>query len=236
MTAVAGPLAARIARLEQIVSALQGQAGGGEALSANYLTLGPDGSVGAAFSGHISAAGLDMPEGAFGDPLSTIAWHDSSGATQESIGGGAGGGLHVLQLFAGQSAGVNALLELQTDGTNSSVGAGTNVAGVTVIDSRERSSFLQLADVQQTALSFGDQTLTWPGGSNNSNAPTISHGLPGVPRVVLATMAATSAGGFTWVNVTDITAATFQVQATTGGTVPAPAGGTTATCYWLAIS
>lgn len=61
-TAVGG-LLQRLQRLEQAVSALQAQAGGGEQLSPNYLTLGPDGEVGANFTGLINALGLIIPAG-----------------------------------------------------------------------------------------------------------------------------------------------------------------------------
>lgn len=66
MTATAAPLQARISRLEQIVSQLQAQSGGGEQLSPNYLTLSPTGQVGANFTGLINALGLILPAGAGG--------------------------------------------------------------------------------------------------------------------------------------------------------------------------
>lgn len=64
MTATAAPLQARIARLEQIVSGLQAQAGGGEQLSPNYLTVDAQGRSGASFTGLINALGLILPAAA----------------------------------------------------------------------------------------------------------------------------------------------------------------------------
>jgi hypothetical protein len=83
MSATAGlsPLQARIARLEQIVSGLQAQAGGGEALSPNYLTVDSQGRVGASFSGSISAQGVDLPSGTSSvlQPTNQIIWEPAAG-------------------------------------------------------------------------------------------------------------------------------------------------------------
>lgn len=85
MTATAGGLGARLARLEQIVSGLQAQAGGGESLSPNYLTLGPDGQIGADFTGLINALGLILPAGTLpqNPQLATdqVVWEDTGNGT-----------------------------------------------------------------------------------------------------------------------------------------------------------
>lgn len=83
MTATAGGLAARLARLEQKVSQLQAQAGGGEQLSPNYLTLDAFGNVGADFTGLVNALGLIIPAGTVQQPpqLATdqIVWEAAGG-------------------------------------------------------------------------------------------------------------------------------------------------------------
>lgn len=88
MTAVGG-LAARLARLEQIVSGLQGQAGGGEQLSPNYLTVDPSGLVGAHFTGLVNALGLIIPEsgGAAIQLTNSVQWQDPTGVATEIIEG-----------------------------------------------------------------------------------------------------------------------------------------------------
>lgn len=83
-----GSVEQRLAALEQRVAALQAQVGGGEQLSANYLTVDPQGLVGAMFTGLISALGIFLPSSpSFAAPAanSQIVWTDAGGAQVASI-------------------------------------------------------------------------------------------------------------------------------------------------------
>lgn len=78
---MAGGLEGRVAALEKRVAALLGQVGGGEELTANYLTVDAAGNVGANFSGVIAANGLFLPtaQGAT-QPSNEIQWHRTDGS------------------------------------------------------------------------------------------------------------------------------------------------------------
>lgn len=81
-------------------------------------------------------------------------------------------------------------------------------------------------------IRWGQATITWPGGSVNSNAATVAHGLASAP--VFMTVQASNGGGFydTVVGPSGTTNLSIQLRRTDGVT---PAAGATLTVYWLVI-
>lgn len=92
---------ARLARLEQ-----QAAPPSSEQLQPNYLTVDPSGRIGATFSGHVKAQGVDLPQ-AGGTPLvpvSALDWLDAAGNVQEFIQGSATNTLELSATPNGDSA------------------------------------------------------------------------------------------------------------------------------------
>lgn len=198
MTAVAGGLASRLARLEQIVSSLQGQAGGGEQLSPNYLTVSPTGGVGASFSGHVAASGIDLPEGgaAFTN-VNAVDWLDALGQVQEWIQGGTqiiGPALaHVLALIAGQQLAVPAGIIIKADTSGKAfISAQAGTDAVQVIGQDGESSFLQLTSLAQEAIASGNSSVTFTASNTSANV-VVPHALGRVPAAISAVTTGTAA-------------------------------------------
>lgn len=85
-------------------------------------------------------------------------------------------------------------------------------------------------------LRFGTQVVTWPGGAQQSNGPTVTHGVGKAPVVVLLTpIGGLSAGSAFAVPVSaTLGATTFIVTAKTHDE-SSPVLGTTSTLSWVAI-
>jgi hypothetical protein len=107
VTIGSGTLEQRLAALEQYVETLA-QSVQGEQLVPNYLTVNPDGTTGASFTGHVHAQGLDLDAGTGATPPSTdqVRWlRTSDGAAVATVGGFDQAGLTELLLQAIPSAG-----------------------------------------------------------------------------------------------------------------------------------
>lgn len=236
---MSGNLLARIAALESQVAALRAQAGGGEQLSPNYLTITPSGLVGADFTGHVKAQGVDLPEAAgglgFAAP-SAVDWLDATATLQEFIQGIANGGYHILLTQAGPNLGANAAaIQLLSDGASSQIViADAGSFNREIITSVGASDFLQLLSTQQLQLAFGATSVTFPGGSPFSNSVTITYGIGRTAQAVFLGGSATTGGTLCGFNYFNLTPTTFQVQARTlDGSSPALS--VTAGFSWAAI-
>lgn len=127
-----------------------------EELSANYLTLAADGTVGANFTGHVHAQGLDLDEATSSTPpmQNQIRWIDAAGTTREQMFGYVGPFGHVLLLAASPDSVTDASLTLSAHGAGgtppSSVGAFCQQSGaaadITILDATGASDFLQAAN------------------------------------------------------------------------------------------
>lgn len=258
MSVGVGPLQSRVARLEQAVSSLQGRAGGGEALSPNYLTVDGQGRTGASFSGFINALGLVLPS----TPLpaqqatSVVTWdRQSDGAQVARLFGGDQAGGELLQGEArGQLPGDFATASWLTRDsagnfsgiqvTSGTLASDANVEAVAsdpahfgqalVINSQQQSDFVQNVAPGNVAVQFGGSTLTWPGGSTVSNtiAQPFTPGFLPVSGIVLTTQT-TSAGQANFPNMLTINNVQFTALAVEVGGA-APAAGVTASLFWLA--
>lgn len=91
---------------------------------------------------------------------------------------------------------------------------------------------------RRVGVRFGVQTLTWPGGSQISNAPTVSHGLGRTPIGVLyGRIGGLSAGSALAIPFTDAGSmddTSFDVAAKTHDE-SSPAAATTASIFWVVI-
>jgi hypothetical protein len=74
----------------------------------------------------------------------------------------------------------------------------------------------------------GTVTLTWPGGNQATNAPTVTHGLGKTPETVQLTVISTPVAAFSLANA--VGATTFALAAYTP--LAAPAAATTCTVAW----
>lgn len=89
------------------------------------ITVGPDGKIGADFSGHVHAEGLDLDEQQSGAldpapaPLSNMEWLDPNGVAQQQINGySSGGSAHILRLFASALGANGASISMLDDGAD----------------------------------------------------------------------------------------------------------------------
>ncbi len=78
----------QVAELTRRVDELEQRARPGDTLQPNYLTVDPTGKIGAAFTGHLAAAGVDLEASdQFNDgPDRKIRWLDAKGGLVASIG------------------------------------------------------------------------------------------------------------------------------------------------------
>jgi hypothetical protein len=174
------PLAVRVTQLERRLANLERQAGGGEQLSANYLTIDPTtGDVGATFTGIINATGgtftgvvtadgLILPSSTVtgGAPQSSIEWiKTADGSRVAQIEGfNAQVGQRLLQITAGNTggasllAGLSLLVEDPAQGNQASVQANAGSNFVTLIDQAQNSSFVQIGEA---AIDAVHAILSW---------------------------------------------------------------------------
>lgn len=215
MTATAGAVGGRLSRLEQAVSQLQAQAGGGEQLSPNYLTLGPNGQVGANFTGLINALGLILPAGVSTTTpagVNEVAWErQSDGAAVATVWAGESGvgaaQEDVLQINAGgavQAAGISPLAALILNAnTNTNQYAGLGLyAGAISGHSELLLTLVNAAGVGSNTLIFDDL--------GRSSFVRIGFG---------AAISAIVTGTVTWAGATDISNGTVIPLTGASGTV-----------------
>lgn len=229
-----GAIQAQLNRLQQRLSRLEAQAGGGEQLAPNYLTL-TNGLVGANFTGLINALGLIIPSAPTLTPGTSneITWQraaDGAGVATMAAASPAANQTD-LTINAGdpstdtgaaiditaKSESGNAALSIFSSGSGflgMAVSATVGPENVVIIDEDGDSSFLQLADgTAQVAIDYG---------ANNTGAGasvTFNHRIGRVPQAVLALPFANAVG--------------FGGSSTTTITINASAVGTS--FYWLAI-
>jgi hypothetical protein len=191
-------LEGRVTALEQAIANLQGS----EALNPNYLTVTPQGLVGADFTGVINAQGLVLPAATSitPAPVSEVAWKRASdGGLIATLFAYSIAGASQLDITADLASDSVANLELGTqsvDGQSSielAQSAGTMLAQVTagakiatLLDNSGNSSFLKLATEADVAVSYGQTSENWNNSSPSSPTFTITHGLGRAPTAVLA--------------------------------------------------
>ncbi len=106
---------------------------------------------------------------------------------------------------------------------------GANTFDPTIANSNGKSRFVQWTDdTRQVTLNGGSNQVTWPGGSDTSNAILINHGLGGLPAFAHA-----NSTGVTYVCSVGLSATQISVQMRTpDGSTPAAAS--TNFFYWSA--
>jgi hypothetical protein len=206
-----------LADIETRLSALEALVGAQavDTLQPNYLTVNPDGTIGADFTGEIHAEGLVIPAGSTSAPpdVNRVIWErQSDGAVVAQAWGTEVAGGETLLLAAEPTVATNgsavelladtggfvgstayAQLVLQRGGVGAADGT-TQVSATantthgpqsaTVVDATGASSFLQLAILEQLALSIGVAVLNFPS-SQFATAVTVNHGLGRVPDIAL---------------------------------------------------
>jgi hypothetical protein len=190
-----GALSGYLRRLEQRVSQLEAQAAGGEQLTPNYLTISPSGQVGAIFSGHVKAQGLDLTEQIVSGFANLIQWLDAGGTQRERITGVISGVLHQLIMLSAADVNDQAGITAQTQAGG---GAGTALVQVSamdfinglsfrrLLDSAGQSDYLQLAGgAQLLQLAIVTGAANWAGATPDSGLVTIAHGLGRTPQIAL---------------------------------------------------
>lgn len=121
-----------------------------EQLTPNYLTVSPSGAVGANFTGHVHAQGLDLDEAPTGTPPAQdkIRWL-AGGVSQEEIVGFSNVFGHQLMLVSSPDANNDASLLLTAGLNPASISAtvqhSASFANINFIDSTGASDFLQAA-------------------------------------------------------------------------------------------
>lgn len=235
-------LAERLAALEDVIGILLAPP---DTIQPNYLTVNPDGTVGAAFTGLVHAEGLDLDAATASSPpdQNLIRWLRTSDGTpiaevQGIIVGPPGAAAVSSELNAtGPEPGDNAQVDLLavdqagfTDLVVNSTGAVTITSLghlVTLFDGNRRSSFFQLGADILSGVAFG--TLSWPGGDYDSTTTTFSApGCSGIVRGVMVTDALSNGAGIAAPRCQAITAGELLLQATqVNRAIGTPAAGTT---------
>ena len=227
MSAVGGSVLAdilrRLDRLERQPAAA------GEQLQPNYLTL-TNGVVGANFTGHVHAQGLDLDAATIATPpdQDRVRWlRQSDGA--------------VIATLSAYSTTVNELLLDARRTLGNSYAAvvasiidtnGTTVdAQRFIVDSNQASDFLQVtAGPRQLALDFGLSVVNFPN-SAIATQQVVTHGLGRAPSMGLANAGSnTSFGAVLSGYCGNFTSTTFTINATSSVSLNFGVG-----FYWLVI-
>lgn len=220
-----GPPPDRLTELERRIAALeQAQSSGAtpESLSPNYLTVNPDGTIGALFTG-----GVQMLEEVVLGSEGAVTWTDPTGHISERVDGQINGGLHqiIVESAAPNSGGSN-FAELVANTSEGVLAGGSWIQALAlasgdpgainiVLDSLGRSSFLQIANPgtpRAIGIDTGLVTVGWAGGVLSNNV-TASHNLGRIPLVVLATtFTAASSSDIAYWNTFTYTSTTFGIN------------------------
>lgn len=232
-----------------------------DSLQPNYLTVNPDGTIGADFTGKINAQGLILPAADSNTPPpdNKIQWTLSNGAAIADIVGyyEPNGTINVATtaldslaqaatdqsnviLRAYNSLGnVQASLEAHQNGQGGGwisyeVGSNTASYSGTIMDSTGSSNFLQLLSAQELQLAIGNGTFTWPGASAGSSIVTVNHNIGRVPSAVLLTPGpAPTRDAIAISQVTAATTTSFSAYAY--DPAGSPTAGATLPFSWIAI-
>lgn len=159
-----------------------------------YLTQNSDGTISADFSGHVFAGGgIDIIAGSA--QQNSITWHQTTknGPMVAKISGDLVAGNSLLDLTARDiSTGDNALIELAANGGAGSASTRLSASGVnsgqvyasafgpsgpfnrTIIDGSSKSSFLQLAALNNFQMALAGVTVAVPAGVFNTLVPLVS--------------------------------------------------------------
>lgn len=162
-----------------------------DSIQATALTVDSEGHVGAEFTGHVTATGLDLLEAPTEVPAQTnyVAWKDAAQIMQEGIAGSRSKFSRFLQLLCGPNDIDPAKLTL-TSGAPSNVVASAGLEDVaTLINSLGQSSFPRrwrsgIPKVEDLRFNFGTFALTYVAFETESNEIEILHGLEKVPSFV----------------------------------------------------
>jgi hypothetical protein len=170
-------------------------------IAPNYLTQDPQGNVGADFSGHVHARGLDLdaadpalPTPPDADRLRWLVPSDGSVAATLFAVGDPGGStaLRALEVGAGASipASKPAKINFLADGSPGGVAEVTVaafLAQVLLLDDQGQSDFLKLAARSDLKMNAGGAAATWNDVANAYSDPlVVNHGLGRTPGWVAA--------------------------------------------------
>lgn len=225
-----------------------------------FFTVDPaTGKITYNFKGKVSAVGLDLLAGDVATPPADrkIRWHQTTfaGAALGEVfvtrAGGAGNlqsgefnirnpagtlrsGIFVGQTDDGRSLPADAL----TAGMGGSVQALANTGGspsasVVIIDGANRSRFLKILSLADSAIAFGRVNFTWDG-TPNLIVPDFSHNLGVFPQMVLLTPVRFLVPATNF-SINNFTSSIISVGADRNSGVPV-AVGTADAFYWAAIS
>lgn len=178
----------------------------------SYIVLNPDGTIGADFTGHVHATGLDLDEAGGGGPTTAekVAWLDSGHVERESLYGQFSFGAHRLVASAGGPVGPVA----------------------TVIGSDNLSSFMRLAgNLTGSGRGYADGGLALCATNGlNSATKTIGHALGNAPQVAFA-VALVNPNAIAQINAVTAADLTVRISHRDAGVNFA----TDTSFYWLAI-
>jgi len=218
----------RIAQLEQKVQALEGHQ---DQITPGAYSINSEGKIEEKLTGHLEAQGIDLPLGS-GEP-SRITW-GASGRQGVIFTGPSGASGAVLQMMA-YSETEQTLLDLAADGEgNGLANLVVDAHAVTLLDADGNSAFARLSTLGNIRLSFGIATLTYPGGSEQSDTATIAS-FPEAKSggALYFTQAVEAEGNSRFGVVVNPAADSFDLYLQS--TVGEPPAGTKEHCYWLAI-
>jgi hypothetical protein len=214
-------LPARVGELERLVAELaerpEPDGGGGSGLQGNVLTLAADGTIGADFTGHVAARGIDFDaaDGSGTVPplepeVEAVRWlrRADRALVAQVFGGGLGApGEPNVALVRGRAdtpaRDAEARIEVWDESGETPaawLAASTGPSGVTtgaraggrhktIFGAGGVSGFLQTDVDQELALQCGRATVPWTGGAGPGGqvGVTVPHNLGRVPRAVLCT-------------------------------------------------
>lgn len=201
------------------------------------LTVDTHGNIGAVFTGHIVAHGVDLPEAQekLIGPANFVDWKDAGAVVREEVAGYlTPAGEHVLALRSEPEPGEGQGEVLIYGGKQARVVVGSLGSRRTVLDSLGRSAFLQMAHgfPASAECNFGTFELTYPANSPQSNALGVNHGLGRVPTAVFFGQLGEEGSRLTTLRALERTETTFTAWANATAAFP---GAVTFPYCWLAI-
>lgn len=151
---------------------------GGDSMTPTYLTISPDGAIGADFTGKINAEGLELDAGT--SSVNNVDWRAADGNIKASIQGSDTGGTALLWLLA-QALGSDTAGGIQIQATgprgNAQINLGGTEAGesitidvgpsgtLTLLDNTLASQFLQLPVAANLKIQGGQGSIAFAAGT-----------------------------------------------------------------------